>query len=99
MDGLTMEMSNVIIEETQAFTVWKLLCLLALMNASLLAIDKTGLGTQERTVVEASLHHTKAGRSEQAGSLGALSRIDAGQRPDKDDCMEFGAGSDTLASI
>lgn len=45
MDGLTMEMSNVIIEETQAFTVWKLLRLLALMNASLLAIDKTGLGT------------------------------------------------------
>ena len=35
LDGLTMKMSEVIMEETQAFTVWKLLCPLVLMSVDL----------------------------------------------------------------
>jgi len=54
------------------------------------AIDKSGLGNEERTKVEASL---------QAGSAGALCGIDARQRPDKDVRMGFDGGSDTPASI
>lgn len=62
------------------------------------AIDKSDLGTEERTVVEASFHHTKVGRNEKDGSLSALCGIDARQRPVEDVHMEFDGGSDTSAS-
>ena len=53
-------------------------------------IDKPSLGTEERTVVEASL---------QARSVGALCGIDARHRPDEDVRIGFDGGSNTPTSI
>ena len=55
-----------------------------------LAIDKFGLGKEERNVAEDQI---------QAGSADALCGNDAGQRPDEDGRMGFDGGSDTPASI
>ena len=55
-----------------------------------LAINKSGLGREARTVAEASI---------QVGSANALCGNDAGQRPDEDVRMGFDGGSDNPASI
>lgn len=64
----------------------------------LLAIDNSGLGIEESSMVEASIHHAAAGSKEQVGSLNALCGIDVGQMPGEDVHMEFDVGSDIPAS-